>query len=271
MRFRPCIDIRDGAVVQIVGGTLSDAASSSTVTNFTASQPSAHFAARYRADALPGGHVILLGGGVSSEAAGLSALRAFPGGLQLGGGVTPSTAARFLDAGASHVVVTSYVFREGRIDWGRLAELEAACGRERLVLDLSARKRVATGGGHEFVVMTDRWQTWTEEVITPVLLAALGGHCAELLVHAVDVEGLRGGIEGELVALLGAHATVPVTYAGGVRSMEDVELVRALGRGRVDVSIGSALDIFGGSLPYEKLVAWQRAEEAAQQKDAGSS
>ena len=264
MRFRPCIDIREGSVVQIVGGTLTDSGSA-PVTNFTASQPAASFAARYKADALPGGHVILLGGGAASEAAGLSALRAFPGGLQLGGGVTPATAARYLEAGASHVIVTSYVFREGRIDWGRLAELEAACGRGRLVLDLSARKRVVTGGGggHEFVVMTDRWQTWTEEVITPALLASLGGHCAELLVHAVDVEGLRGGIEGELVALLGAHATVPVTYAGGVRSLEDVERVRELGRGRVDVSIGSALDIFGGSLPYEQLVAWQRAGEGA--------
>lgn len=260
MRFRPCIDIREGSVVQIVGGTLSDSGSA-PVTNFTASQPAAHFASRYRADALPGGHVILLGGGEATEAAGVSALRAFPGGLQLGGGVTPATAARFLAAGASHVIVTSYVFREGRIDWGRLGELEAACGRERLVLDLSARKRAAAGGGYEYVVMTDRWQTWTQEVLTPALLAALSGRCAELLVHAVDVEGLRSGIEGELVALLGAHATVPVTYAGGVRSLEDVELVRQLGGGRVDVSVGSALDIFGGSLPYEKLVAWQRAEE----------
>ena len=275
MRFRPCIDIREGAVVQIVGGTLCDTGSA-PVTNFTASAPAAHFASRYRADALPGGHVILLGGGAASEEAGLSALRAFPGGLQLGGGVTPANAARFLAAGASHVIVTSYVFREGRIDWGRLAELEAACGRERLVLDLSARKRVVEGGGgaggpprHEFVVMTDRWQTWTREVITPELLAALGGHCAELLVHAVDVEGLRGGIEGELVALLGAHATVPVTYAGGVRSLEDVELVRTLGGGRVDVSIGSALDIFGGSLPYEKLVAWQREGEKKAAEEGG--
>ena len=271
MRFRPCIDLRDGAVVQIVGATLEGAG---VTTNFTASQPSAHFAARYRADALHGGHIIMLGGGAANEAAALAALRAFPGGMQVGGGVTPASAPALLAAGASHVVVTSFVFREGRIDWARLDELVAAVGRERLVLDLSARKRRRADAGaagaaadaaaaFEYVVMTDRWKNWTEEAVTPALLASLRGKCAELLVHAVDVEGLRCGVEEDLVRLLGQHAGMPVTYAGGVRDLADVERVRALGGGRVDVCVGSALDIFGGSLPYESLVAWQRGEEAA--------
>lgn len=232
-------------------------------TNFTATQPSSYFGALYQTDRLPGGHVIMLGASEANEQAALAALRAYPGGLQVGGGITPSTAGKFLEAGASHVVVTSYVFRDGRIDWGRLGEMVGAVGKERLVLDLSARKRErgACGGGYEYVVMTDRWSKWTEEVVTPALLASLSGHCAELLVHAVDVEGMRGGIEAELVALLGAHSTIPVTYAGGVRDLGDVERVRSLGKGRVDVCIGSSLDIFGGDLPYQSLVAWQRKEE----------
>ena len=272
MRFRPCIDLRDGAVVQIVGSTLEGGAGGApaVTTNFTATQPAQHFAGLYRRDALPGGHVIMLGGGAANEAAALAALGAYPGGMQVGGGVTPATAGALLAAGASHVIVTSYVFREGRIDWARLEELTAAVGRERLVLDLSARKRrrpaaSASDCGEEafeYVVMTDRWSAWTDEAVTPALLAALGDKCAELLVHAVDVEGKRCGVEEGLVRLLGRHATLPVTYAGGVRDLADVERVRELGAGRVDVCIGSALDIFGGSLAYAELVAWQRAEEA---------
>ena len=256
--------------MQIVGSTLEGGTSGTAapVTNFTAAQPSPYFAGLYQRDGLPGGHVIMLGGGGANEAAALAALAAFPGGMQIGGGITPATAPSYLAAGASHVIVTSYVFCEGRIDWGRLDELVAAVGRERLVLDLSARKRRRTSAGgsgegdFEYVVMTDRWTKWTEEAVTPSLLASLGGKCAELLVHAVDVEGKRGGIEEDLVALLGRSATIPVTYAGGVRDMADVERVRELGGGRVDVCIGSALDIFGGSLKYDSLVQWQRAEES---------
>jgi len=206
----------------------------------------------------------MLGGGDANEKAALEALKEFPNGLQIGGGITPATAPHYLAAGASHVVVTSYVFREGKIDWVRLGELVDAVGKDKLVLDLSARKRPRADGngeGFEYVVMTDRWKTWTEEVVTQALLESLGGHCAELLVHAVDVEGKRCGIEEELVALLGAYSPVPVTYAGGVRDLADVERVRVVGGGHVDVCIGSALDIFGGSLSYESLVAWQREEE----------
>jgi phosphoribosylformimino-5-aminoimidazole carboxamide ribotide isomerase len=253
MRFRPCIDLRGGRVVQIVGGTLGQA-TAGVVVNFETDLSPAAYAQRYRADALPGGHVIALGPG--NEAAALEALRAYPGGMQYGGGITPANAALYLEAGASHVIVTSFVFRDGRLDSGRLGELVAAVGRERLVLDLSCRRRDGA-----YWVVTDRWQRFTELQITPQTLAELAGSCAEFLVHGVDVEGRRLGVDAGLVELLGNGAPCPVTYAGGARSLADLELVRAAGHGRVDLSIGSALDLFGGNLPYRDVVAWQRAVE----------
>ena len=250
---RPCIDLHGGKVKQIVGSTLSDDASSAPVENFVASRSAAEFAELYRRDGLAGGHVIMLGPG--NEEAALSALRAYPGGLQVGGGVTAANAATYLAAGASHVIVTSYVFRDGRLDEGRLAEIEAAVGRERLVLDLSCRRR-APGG--PFFVVTDRWQKFTELEVCAATLAALGGRCAEFLVHAVDVEGKQSGVERELVEALGEWSPIPVTYAGGARDRADLELVARLGKGRVCVTVGSALDIFGGKLPYAEVVAWSQ-------------
>ena len=176
------------------------------------------------------------------------------------GGITPATAGAYLRAGASHVIVTSYVFRDGAVDWAALAEMEAAVGRERLVLDLSCRRRLRPDGGADYVVVTDRWQRWTSVAVEAESLARLAAHCAEFLVHGVDVEGLRAGIEDDLVRLLGAHSPIPVTYAGGVRDMADVERVRALGGGRVDVTVGSALDIFGGSLSFDDLTRWSHAQ-----------
>ncbi len=251
MRFRPCIDLHEGKVKQIVGGSLRD---SGAVTNFETDRSPADYARLYRRDRLPGGHVIMLGPG--NEAAAKTALAAYPGGLQLGGGVTPRNAAEYLDAGASHVIVTSYVFREGRLDDARLDELIAEVGRERLVLDLSCRR-----WGDDFVVVTDRWRRFTDLVVSPQTLADLAARCAEFLVHGVDVEGLRQGIEPELVRLLAEHSPIPVTYAGGASRLEDLDLVKRLGAGRVDLTIGSALDIFGGSIPYRAVVAWQRREE----------
>lgn len=255
MRFRPCIDLRHGRVVQIVGGTLSDAADQA-VTNFVSDRSPGHYAELYRRDGLTGGHVIALGPG--NHDAALEALRAYPGGLQMGGGITPESAQTYLDAGASHVIVTSYLFRDGRLDTGRLRALRDAVGRERLVIDLSCRRREGA-----YWVVTDRWQRFTSIALDAHTLAELAGSCAEFLVHGVDVEGLRLGIEDPLVELLGAESPIPVTYAGGVRSFEDLEVVRRLGRGRVDVTIGSALDIFGGSMSYEAVVAWQRRQEQA--------
>lgn len=255
MRFRPCIDLRAGRVVQIVGGTLRDAADD-PVTNFVSDRSPSHYARLYQRDQLPGGHVIALGPG--NHDAAIEALQAFPGGLHMGGGVTPDNARTYLDAGASHVIVTSYVFRDGQLDPERLRALRSVVGRERLVLDLSCRRR-----HNAYWVVTDRWQRFTDTPLDPRTLAALAEHCAEFLVHGVDVEGLRLGIEHALVELLGAASPIPVTYAGGVRALEDLELVRQLGRGRVDLTIGSALDIFGGSLSYHAVVQWQRQQEQA--------
>jgi phosphoribosylformimino-5-aminoimidazole carboxamide ribotide isomerase len=249
MKIRPCIDLRDGRVVQIVGATLADG--ENPVTNFDTERPAAEYAALYRAGGLSGGHVIALG--PNNEQAALNALRAWPGGMQMGGGIRPENAAQYLEAGASHVIVTSYIFREGQLDWERLQELVVAVGKQRLVLDLSCRWR-----GDGYYVVTDRWQRFTALQVNARTLEMLAAHCDEFLVHGVDVEGRRLGIVEPLVELLGAHAPLPVTYAGGVRQLADVELVRSLGRDRVDLTIGSALDIFGGSIRYEDVVAWQR-------------
>lgn len=250
--FRPCIDLHEGKVKQIVGGTLGDAGPR---TNFVSNRPATWFAELYRRDGLAGGHVIMLGPGNEAEAR--AALAAFPGGLQIGGGINAQNARSWLDAGASHVIVTSWVFREGRADWERLGELVKAVGKNRLVLDLSCRKR----GGSYFVV-TDRWQKFTEVTITLETLRRLAGSCAEFLAHAVDVEGLCRGIDRDLVEKLGQWTTIPVTYAGGANSLADLEEVTRLGRGKVDLTIGSALDIFGGTgVKYEDCVKFNRRNE----------
>ena len=253
MRFRPCIDLRGGRVVQIVGATLAEGREPTT--NFASDRSPAFYAAMYRDDALPGGHVIALGPG-NHEAA-LSALTAYPGGMQMGGGVTPENAEVYLEAGASHVIVTSYVFRDGRVDMARLDKLAATVGAQRLVLDLSCRQRSGA-----YWVVTDRWQRFTEVRVDRDTLEQLSAYCGEFLVHGVDVEGQRVGIEADLVQLLGDHSPLPVTYAGGAKNLDDLELVKALGSGRVDLTIASALDIFGGAVPYRDVVAWQRREES---------
>ena len=249
--FRPCIDLHEGKVKQIVGGTLG-AGPGGLQTNFVSDRPAAWYAELYRRDGLKGGHVIMLGAGNESEAR--AALRAYPGGLQIGGGVNLDNARGWLEAGASHVIVTSWVFRGGQVDWERLAQLVGAVGKARLVLDLSCRRR-----GEDYFVVTDRWQKFTDVAISPENLAKLAGSCAEFLIHAVDVEGQCRGIDRELVSRLGQWSSIPTTYAGGANSLADLQAVTELGQGRVDLTIGSALDIFGGSgVRYEDAVAFNR-------------
>jgi phosphoribosylformimino-5-aminoimidazole carboxamide ribotide isomerase len=254
MKFRPCIDLHRGKVKQIVGSTLSDKLDR-PVTNFESERSAAFFASLYREDALTGGHVILLGPG--NDAAAAEALTAFPGGLQVGGGIRPGNAAAFLDQGASHVIVTSYVFAQGAVLWDRLEEMARIAGKERLVLDLSCRR---VGGA--YVVATDRWQTSSGVALSPELLEQCARYCDEFLVHAVDVEGKRAGIDGDLVAFLAEASPIVATYAGGIRSIDDLEEIRLKGKDRVDATIGSALDIFGGELAYAGVVAWHRKRVA---------
>ncbi|KAA8490844.1 Hisn3 [Porphyridium purpureum] len=259
MRFRPCIDLHGGKVKQIVGGTLTDERGARPTTNFETELPPSHYAQMYCDDALPGGHVIMLGPG--NEDAAIDALRAFPNGMHVGGGISPENAARYLDAGASHVIVTSYVFRDGQLDRSRLKQMVAAVGRERLVLDLSCKQRDG-----DYYVCTDRWQKWTSMKLCRDTFDDLAESCDEFLVHAAHVEGLRAGMDLGLVELLAEACPIDITYAGGARSLEDLDAVRVLARGRVDLTIGSALDIFGGQVKYSDAVAWQRAQELQAQE-----
>ncbi len=254
--FRPCIDLHEGKVKQIVGGTLSDVGVGLR-TNFISERPAEWYADLYRQDALAGGHVILLGPG--NEEAARRALAAYPQGLHVGGGIRLENAAAWLDAGASHVIVTSWVFREGQIDWQRLAALVALIGKQRLVLDLSCRRR-----GDEYYVVTDRWQTFTQEILSARLLETLAKSCQEFLIHAADVEGLCRGIDLPLVERLSHWTPIPTTYAGGAKSLEDLETVSQISEGRVDLTIGSALDIFGGTgVRYQDAVGFNRARRPA--------
>ncbi len=254
--FRPCIDLRDGKVTQIVGGTLGGDPAQVRV-NHVSELASGWFAELYKRDGLRGGHVIMLGPG--NEAAAREALRAYPGGLQVGGGIHLDNARDWLAAGASHVILTSWIFRDGQLDAERLQSLVAAIGRERLVLDLSCRRR-----GDDYVVVTDRWQKFTGLTLSRETLERLAGSCDEFLIHAADLEGLCRGIDPALVEKLGEWTPLPTTYAGGARSLADLEEVSRLGQGRVDLTIGSALDIFGGSgVRYEEAVQFNRRHARA--------
>ena len=258
MEFRPCIDIHNGKVKQIIGGSLKDAGDQATE-NYVAEQDAVYFAKLYQKEGIKGGHIILLNPASSTyyketRAQAELALGAYPGGLQIGGGITAENAKEFLDAGASHVIVTSYVFREGKINYENLARLKDAVGREHLVLDLSCRKK-----DDFYYIVTDRWQKFTDEKVSITLLDELSSYCDEFLIHAVDVEGKAKGIEKELVRLLGEWGKIPVTYAGGVGSFEDLWELKELGKDRLNVTIGSALDLFGGPMAYEKVLHYIRA------------
>lgn len=257
--FRPCIDIHKGKVKQIVGSTLRDSkeADTSLVTNFESDKSAAEYAKLYRDDGLVGGHVIMLGADPLSIAAATEALHAYPGGLQVGGGIKTENALSYIEEGASHVIVTSYVFNNGQMDLERLKELSSLVGRKRLVLDLSCRKKEG-----EYVIVTDRWQKFSDVHLNEKVLNFLAEYADEFLVHGVDVEGKKLGIDEELVALLGKYSPIPVTYAGGVTVMADLEKIKVSGMGRVDVTVGSALDIFGGNLAYKDVVAWHALQES---------
>lgn len=253
MEFRPCIDIHNGQVKQIVGGTLLDQGNSAKE-NFVSKQTAAYYADLYKKNHIKGGHIILLNSKDSeyyqkTKEQAIKALKAYPKGLQAGGGITDENACEFLDAGASHVIVTSFVFRDGKINYENLEKIAAKAGKEHLVLDLSC-KRI----GEDYFIVTDRWQKLTEEKVNLKLLSKLSGYCDEFLIHAVDVEGKANGIESSLVRMLGEFKDKQITYAGGVHNFEDLEKLKELGQNRIHVTIGSALDIFGGSMKWEDVL-----------------
>jgi len=252
--FRPCIDLHEGKVKQIVGGSIDDSQPDSLKTNFVSEKSPAWFAELYRHDRLTGGHIIKLGQG--NDEAAREALAAWPGGLQIGGGITADNAAGWIDSGASHVIVTSWLFRDGQLDEDRIRQLGQAVDPGRLVIDLSCRKRDG-----DYFVVTDRWQTFTDLRINADTLGCLAKRCDEFLIHGVDVEGLGQGIDEALVQLIAKHSPIPATYAGGARSMDDLRRVTELGQGQVHLTIGSALDLFGGDgVRYEEAVAFNREQ-----------
>lgn len=252
MNFRPCIDIHNGQVKQIVGGSLKDQGNQASE-NFVSSYDAAFYARLYKSDHIKGGHIILLNPERSDyyEAdlhQARLAMAAYPQGLMIGGGINEQNALSMLEAGASHVIVTSYVFKDGQIHFERLRRLSDLVGREHLVLDLSCRKKDG-----QYMIVTDRWQKFTDLPVTHETLDLLYPYCDEFLIHAVDVEGKASGIEAELAALLGNWHKCPITYAGGIGSYEDLELLKSLGQDHLDFTIGSALDLFGGSIPYDRI------------------
>ena len=252
-KFRPCIDLHQGLVKQVVGGSFDDSDNDQPIENFVSNKDSKYYANLYREDKLEGGHVIMLGSG--NEESAKSALNEFHNGLQLGGGINPENASYWLDQGASHVIVTSFIFEGEKFSKERLDAMTSAVGKDRMVIDLSCR--VCPNDGWK--VAKDKWKTITDLPVNHQTFDMLSDHCAEFLIHAADVEGKCEGIDDELASLLGRWGKIPITYAGGVKSLNDLKRIQELSSGTVDVTIGSALDIFGGSLiSYDDCLMWNR-------------
>ncbi len=252
MRFRPCIDIHNGKVKQIVGGSLKDEGNLAK-DNFVSEQTADFYANLYKSKGLNGGHIIILNSKESeyyekTKAQAMLALATYPKGLQIGGGITDENAMEYIEAGASHVIVTSYVFKDGKIDYQKLEKICKLVGKEQLVLDISCRKK-----DDKYYVVTDRWQKFTDVIVTEYLFYELSKYCDEFLIHAVDVEGKAKGIEKDVAKILGNLVDITVTYAGGIGSYEDLYDLKKLSNDKVDFTVGSALDIFGGTLKFEEV------------------
>lgn len=257
MQFRPCIDIHNGQVKQIVGSSLRDAVGAAKE-NFISAHDAAYFAEIYKKNHIEGAHIILLNGKDSAyyeetRRQALSALSVYPGHMQVGGGITDENAGQYLDAGADKVIVTSFVFQNGEVNEDHLKRLSKSVGKDHLVLDLSCRQR-----GSMYYIVTDRWQKDTNTAITEQNLDYFAKYCSEFLIHAVDVEGKSGGIEEHLVRILGGWNRIPITYAGGVHNYDDLEKLYDVGGGKIHVTIGSALDLYGGPMRFEEVLAWCR-------------
>lgn len=252
MEFRPCIDIHNGKVKQIVGSSLSDT-NDFAKENFVSEKGSDYYAKLYKENNLPGGHVIILNKKdspyyESTRQEAVKALKTYPGGLMIGGGVTDENAAEYINSGASHVVVTSFVFKDGLIHIDNLEKLVKAVGKEKIVLDLSCK---LIDGCYR--VVTDRWQKVTKEAVREQLFEDLAQYCDEFLVHAVDSEGKSAGIDEKLIEKL-AQINHTITYAGGISSYDDIRRLDEIGKGRVNFTVGSRLDIFGGELSMGEII-----------------
>ena len=252
MKFRPCIDIHNGHVVQIVGSSLRDE-NDSAQNNFVSEKDSAYYANLYKEHGLSGGHIIILNGKDSeyseaTKAEAIKALQTYKGGMQIGGGITDKNAEEYILAGASHIIVTSYVFSDGKICYNNLNRLNSAVGREHICLDVSCRMR-----NGKYYVVTDRWQKFTDVVLDENLIVSLSEYCDELLVHAVDVEGRKAGINATIAGIL-EKSPIPVTYAGGISSLDDIAKIRSIGNNKIDFTIGTALNIFGGDLDLMEVI-----------------
>ncbi|MBS7305226.1 MAG: phosphoribosylformimino-5-aminoimidazole carboxamide ribotide isomerase [Lachnospiraceae bacterium] len=252
MKFRPCIDIHNGHVVQIVGSSLRDE-NDSAQNNFVSEKDSAYYANLYKEYGLSGGHIIILNGKDSeyyeaTKAEAVKALQTYKGGMQIGGGITDKNAEEYILAGASHIIVTSYVFSDGKICYNNLNRLNSAVGREHICLDVSCRMR-----NGKYYVVTDRWQKFTDVVLDENLIVSLSEYCDELLVHAVDVEGRKAGINATIAGIL-EKSPIPVTYAGGISSLDDIAKIRSIGNNKIDFTIGTALNIFGGDLDLMEVI-----------------
>ena len=252
MKFRPCIDIHNGHVVQIVGSSLRDE-NDSAQNNFVSEKDSAYYANLYKEYGLSGGHIIILNGKDSeyyeaTKAEAVKALQTYKGGMQIGGGITDKNAEEYILAGASHIIVTSYVFSDGKICYNNLNRLNSAVGREHICLDVSCRMR-----NGKYYVVTDRWQQFTDVVLDENLIVSLSEYCDELLVHAVDVEGRKAGINATIAGIL-EKSPIPVTYAGGISSLDDIAKIRSIGNNKIDFTIGTALNIFGGDLDLMEVI-----------------
>lgn len=248
MEFRPCIDLHNGKVKQIVGSTLSDN-KCKVVENFSTDKSPAEFAKLYKKDNLLGGHIIKLG--VGNDDAAKQAISEWKNGFHIGGGINDENAKFWLDFGASHIIVTSFVFSDGKINLKNLEKLRSTVGKNRIVLDLSCKRQE-----NDYFICTDRWQKFTAEKITPKTLNFLADYCDEYLIHAADVEGKKQGADLKLVEILAKHSPIPTTYAGGISSISDIEEFQTVGQNRINFTIGSALDIFGGSLKYDDVVRY---------------
>ena len=252
MKLRPCIDIHNGHVVQIVGSSLNDEGDKAKA-NFISEKNSTYYSGLYKEKGLNGGHIILLNGkdseyfGATRDEA-IKALETYPEGMQIGGGITAENAKFFIDKGASHVIVTSYVFSDGKVCYNNLSKLIDAVGKEHVVLDISCKRK-----GDKYFVATNRWQVISDTEFNADLLKELSEYCDEYLVHAVDVEGKKSGINEEIAKIL-KESPIPVTYAGGISTYEDIRKIADIGDGKIDFTIGTALDIFGGDLSLEKVI-----------------